>query len=199
MINRSIRAAITNIQESFVSVWTLMSDTTIFLSNHTKIFTQYEPMLRRLRHQLERNRNDMDTHREVREQLVALRKVLRQQGYNLRLGSIDLKLEGFRNDDALSDGFQRCVMAIMDDDSLYYVTGTANHIELDAQLDAQVGARRLLDTRSQLQRHYLWFRWINRVLVLSGAASEMKEDFEDLREYVKDHKGSMLKYLAKIS
>ncbi len=198
-MNRGIRSAITNIQESFVSVWTLMSDTTIFLSNHTKIFNQYEPMLRRLRHELERNRNDVDAHREVREQLVALRKVLRQQGYNLRLGSIDLKLEGFRNDDAMAEGFQRCVISIMDDGSVYYVTGTANHIDLDTQLDAQLHARRILDSRSQIGRHYLWFRWINRVLILSGAATETKEDFEELRDYVEENKGSMLKYLAKIS
>ena len=175
-----------------------MSDTTIFLSNHTKIFNQYEPMLRRLRHKLERNRNDMEAHREVREQLVELRKHLRRQGYNLKLGSIDLKLEGFRNDDALTEGFERCVIVILDDHSLFYVTGTANHIELDTQLDAQVRARRLLDTRSQLARHYLWYRWINRVLILSGSATETKEDFDDLRDYVEEHKGTMLKYLAKI-
>ncbi len=195
----NIRAALNNIQESFVSVWTLMSDTTIFLSNHTKIFNQYEPMLRRLRHTLEQNRSNPDVHREVRSQLVELRKALRQQGYNLRLGSIDLKLEGFRNDDALAEGFTRCVLAIMSDNSVFYITGTANHIELDEQLDAQLSARRVLENRSQHFRHYLWFRWTNRVLILSGAASETKDDFERFREYVADNKGNLLKYLAKMA
>ena len=110
-------------------------------------------MLRRLRHTLEQNRSNPDVHREVRSQLVELRKNLRHQGYNLRLGSVDLKLEGFRNDDALGEGFTRCVISIMTDNSVYFITGTANHIELDSALDAQLSARRVLDSKSQMARH----------------------------------------------
>lgn len=175
-----------------------MSDTTIFLSNHTKIFDQYEPMLRRLRHRLEENRSDEEVHRQVRGELVALRRSLRREGYNLRLGSIDLKLEGFRNDDSLSEGFSRCVVAILEDHRVFYVTGTANHIDLDSQLEAQASFRRVRESHTQLSRHYLWYRWTNRVLILSGAATESKENFEDLHDYVEDHKGSLLKGLAKL-
>jgi hypothetical protein len=174
-----------------------MSDTTIFLSNHTKIFDQYEPMLRRLRHRLEQNRSDLEIHREIRGELVALRKNLRHQGYNLRLGSIELKLEGFRNDDSLGEGFLRCVIAIMEDHSVYYVTGTSNHIELDERLETIISTGRAAG-KNQLSRHFLWFRWINRVLVLSGAATETKDNFDDLREYTAEHKDSLLKSLAKI-
>lgn len=195
MEKRVLRSAINNLNEYFASVWTLMSDTTIFLSNNTKIFHQYEAQLRELRHRLERNRKDADVLHEVRGELVAIRKALRMQGYNLRLGSMDLRLEGFRNDDAISEGFTRCVLFLMESGDVVYITGMANHIELDAALESRLAAT---GYRPVSQKHFLWFKWANRVLVLSGAASETKDDFEDFRQYVAENKGSLIRKLAKM-
>ncbi len=189
------RSAISNINEYFASVWTLMSDTTIFLSNNTKIFHQYEAQLRELRHRLEQSKKDTEVLHEVRGELVAIRKSLRMQGYNLRLGSLDLKLQGFRNDDALAEGFTRCVLYLMEDDDVLYITGTANHIELDSALESRLSAS---GYKPISQKHYLWFKWENRILILSGAASETKEDFEDFREYVEEKKSHLVRKLSKI-
>jgi len=196
MERKGIKSALDNINEYFASVWTLMSDTTIFLSNNTKIFRHYEAQLRELRHRLELNRKDSEVLQEVRQELVIIRKALRMQGYNLRLGSLDLRLEGFRNDDAISEGFTRCVLFMTEDQDILYITGTANHIELDSALESRLAAT---GYRPVIGKHFLWFKWANRVLILSGAASETKDDFEELRIYVEENKALMLRRLAKMS
>lgn len=188
--------AIGNLNEYFATVWTLMSDTTIFLTNNTKIFYQYESQLRELRHRLEKNRTDTEVMQDVRRELVIIRKALRMQGYNLRLGSLDLKLEGFRNDDALSQGFTRCVLFMAQDGDIIYISGTANHIDLDSALESRLAAG---GYRPIEAKHFLWFKWENRVLILSGAASETKDDFEEFKEYVQENKSLILRRLAKLS
>jgi hypothetical protein len=188
--------AIVNLNEYFATVWTLMSDTTIFLTNNTKIFYQYEAQLRELRHRLEKNRTDTEVMQDVRKELVIIRKALRMQGYNLRLGSLDLKLEGFRNDDALSHGFIRCVLFLAEDGDILYISGTANHIDLDSALESRLAAGGYRPIES---KHFLWFKWENRVLILSGAASETQDDFEDFKEYVLENKALLLRRLAKLS
>lgn len=185
-----------NLNEYFATVWTLMSDTTIFLTNNTKIFYQYESQLRELRHRLEKNRTDTEVMQDVRKELVIIRKALRMQGYNLRLGSLDLKLEGFRNDDALSHGFSRCVLFLAEDGDVMYISGTANHIDLDAALESRLSSGGYKPIES---KHFLWFKWENRVLILSGAASETKDDFEDFKEYIKENKSVLLRRLAKLT
>lgn len=191
-----INKAIGNLNEYFATVWTLMSDTTIFLTNNTKIFYQYESQLRELRHKLEKNRNDTQVMQDVRQELVIIRKALRMQGYNLRLGSLDLKLEGFRNDDALSQGFTRCVLYLAEDGDILYISGTANHIELDSALESRLNAGGYIAIKA---KHFLWFKWENRVLILSGAASETKENFEKFKEYAHENKSHILRKLAKLS
>lgn len=186
---------VNDINEYFSSAWVLLSDTTIWLSNNRRLFTQYESQLRELRHRLESSRGDLETIREIRKDIAQIRKTLRLQGYNLKMGSIDLKLEGFRNDDAIVKGFRRCVLYLMEDGDVIYITGLENHLELDAGLEA-----RLTNTgyRPVSQKHYLWYQWINRVLVLSGSATETAEDFEEFREYVKENKNHLLRKLKKI-
>ena len=196
MERKGIKSALTNLNEYFASVWTLMSDTTIFLSNNTKIFYQYESQLRELRHRLERNRKDSEVMQQVRQELVYIRKSLRMQGYNLHLGSLDLRLEGFRNDDAISEGFTRCVLFLMEDGDIVYITGMSNHIELDDALERRQAA---MGYRPVIGKHFLWFKWQNRVLILSGAASETKDDFEEFREYAAENKSVILRRLAKMS
>jgi hypothetical protein len=195
MVKKRFEKIINDINEHFSTAWVLLSDTTIFLTNHTKIFYQYESALRELRRKLESNRSDIETIHEVRQEVAQIRKTLRLQGYNLKLGSIDLKLEGFRNDDSMARGFQRCVLYIMEDGDVIYTTGSSNHIDLESALDARLMA---VGYRPVLIKHYLWYKWTNRVLILSGAATETAEDFELFKDYVAGNKVHLLKKLKKI-
>ncbi|MBB6480513.1 hypothetical protein [Spirochaeta isovalerica] len=194
-MRQRLEKIINDINEHFSSAWILLSDTTIWLSNHPKLFPHYETSLREWRRLLETNRGDMQVISEVRKELAELRKALRLQGYNLKLGSLDLKLEGFRNDDCLSRGFSRCVIYIMVDGDVLYTTGTANHLDLDETIDARLNA---MGYRPVLMKHYLWYKWVNRVLILSGSATETVEDFEELKQYVAENKAHLLKKLSKL-
>lgn len=186
---------INNITEHFSTTWVLLSDTNIFLTNHTKIFDQYESRLRELRSKLSSNRNDIETINEVRQDVALIRKTLRLQGYNLKLGSIDLKIEGFRNDDAMARGFQRCVLFLMNDGDVIYIKGFNNHIDLERALESRM---RTQGYRPVAIKHFLWFKWVNRVLILSGAATETAENLELFKEYVSQNKNHLLKKLRKI-
>ena len=196
MIPRKFSKVLNNINEYFSTAWILLSDTTIFLTNNTKIFHQYELHLRDLRHRLESNRNNPEVIQDVRSEVAAIRKALRMQGYNLKLGTLDLRLDGFRNDDAIAKGFKRCVIFLLEDKDVLYITGTANHNDLDSAIESRLAAT---GYRSISSKHYLWFKWSNRVLLLSGAASETAEDFEQLKEYVAINKETLLRKLEKIS
>lgn len=195
MAVRRFEKIINNIHEHYSSAWVLLSDTTIFLSNNTKIFHQYESDLRRFRKKLESYGNDHEIIREVRQDIAQIRKTLRLQGYNLKLGSVDLRVEGFRNDDAISKGFRRCVLYIMEDGNILYTTGLSNHIELESEMESRLIAVGYKPVRI---KHYLWYNWINRVLILSGGATETAEDFENFKEYVSENKDHLLKKLSKI-
>lgn len=195
MARNRLEKIFNNINEYFSSAWVLLSDTTIFLSNHTKIFPQYESQLRNLRRRLETHSNDVETIREVRIEIAEIRKVLRLQGYNLKLGSLDLRVEGFRNDEAIAKGFQRCVLFIMEDGDILYITGLSNHMDLESALDTRLMA---VGYRPVIIKHYLWYRWSNRILRLSGAATETAEDFEEFKRYVLENKALLLRKLKKI-
>jgi len=179
--------------ESTSSTWRLLSDTTNFLSR-VKLLDSYETELRTWRARLSRKRTDPQVTREVREEIVALRKLLRVQGYDLRLGSKDIVLEGYRNDDAMGEGFRRIVLGLADDD-VYYLSGEANHIELAEMLDSQCRQKR---SCKPYRLHCLWYRWRNDVLVLSGAASETAEMFEDLKTWYGPNKEFLLKKLVRL-
>jgi len=195
MAIRRFDKIINNINEHFSSAWVLLSDTTIFLSTRTKIFHRYENQLRDLRRRLEAHSNDMENIREVRQEIAEIRKTLRLQGYNLKLGSIDLRIEGFRNDDSISRGFQRCVLYIMEDGDILYITGLSNHIDLESSLESRLTAT---GYRPVTMKHYLWYKWTNRILVLSGAATETADDFEDFKIYAAQNKDLILRKLKKI-
>lgn len=182
-----------SIAESFSSTWTLLSDTTVFLSR-TPLFDRYEPDLKTWRDRLRSFKNNPAVTNEIRENIVELRRYLRLQGYDLRLGSKDMVLEGFRHDDAIRDGFKRLVIFIAEDD-IYYAVGEENHVTL-----AQFLEQRLVMQKKHRykQVHSLWYRWRNQVLVLSGADSESREDFEELKGYYAAHKDFLLKKLSKL-
>lgn len=182
-----------NVAESLSSTWRLLSDTTNFLSR-ARLLAQYEQELKRWRDRLYSNRNNPETAREVREQVVALRRLLRSQGYDLRLGSKDIALEGFKHDDAMVDGFRRLVIGIAEDD-IYAIAGDYNHIELANYLDQRLRAKRNFHP---YQLHCLWYRWRSQVLVLAGADSETSQQFEELKSYFAANREFLLKKLGNL-
>jgi hypothetical protein len=194
MAERGLLQRIGNdLAEKFSTTWRLLSETTLFLSR-TKDFHRYERMLRTWRHTLERNRGNSNEVQEIRDNIITLRKELRRRGYDLTLGSRDIKVEGYRNDAAMQEGFTRLVLTITDS-AIYYLTGQENHVQLMTWLDQQLRKGRVGNI---IQKHYLWYRWRSNLLVLSGSDTEMKDDFEELRQYVEENKLFMLKQLKKL-
>ena len=161
--------------EKFTDVWKLLSQTTTFLSR-TKLFIQYEAQLRQWRATLQSSPHDTDVMRRVKSEVVELRKSLREQGYDLSLGSQNLRFEGFRNDACLSEGFRRLVLFI-GDGGVYWLSGEDNHIALSGFLDDRIERMRVANIR---ERHYLWYRRVRGDLVFSGSDTEDKEDFARL-------------------
>jgi hypothetical protein len=188
-----MRTIFNRLAESFSSTWRLLSDTTNFLSR-IGMLEKYETELRTWRERLARSRNNQLVVHQIREEVVAVRRLLREQGHDLRLGSKDIALEGFRHDDSMAEGFQRMALGIAEND-LYWMTGEANHIELADRLDSQCRQKRGCQPYAL---HCLWYRWRNNVLVLSGADSETAEMFEEFRLYFAKNREFLLKRLSRL-
>jgi hypothetical protein len=180
-----------NLAEGLASTWKLLSDTGNFLSR-ADLLERYGQELTDLRTRLYRYGKDAETVRQVREQVVALRRELRTRGHDLRLGSRDIALEGFRHDDAMAEGFRRLVLGIAEAD-IVALAGDLNHIELAGALESRLQSRR---PRLAYRMHFLWYRWRNRVLVLSGAASETAQSFEELKIYFAANREFLLRKLT---
>lgn len=180
--------------ERFASTWVLLSDTTNFLSR-TSVFDQYEDELRDMRQKLASSKDNDAEIKAVREELVELRAALRVQGYDLSLGALDLSVKGFRNDASLAEGYKRIVVFIGERD-IWYISGEENHIALHDYLETECERRRISGI---LQKHYLWFRWSNGLLSISGADSETAEDFQALQAWasVPEHRFLLLDRLRK--
>jgi hypothetical protein len=181
----------TRFAETVSSTWRLLSDTTNFLSR-VNLLDEYEQDIRRMRERLTRGVHDPQAVRDVRGQVTALRRSLREQGHDLRLGSKDIAIEGWRHDDAMGEGFRRVVLGIADDD-IYAIAGESNHIDLAEALEERCRARR---NCKPYRLHCLWYRWRNDVLVLSGAASETSQQFQELKEYFSANKEFLLRKLS---
>jgi hypothetical protein len=166
------------LSDKFSDVWKLLSETTVFLSR-TKEFDAYEEQLRSWRSELKSAGRNTETARRIRAELTELRKQLRLQGYDLSLGRQNLIIDGFRNDACLGEGFRRAVIFIAEND-IFSLSGEDNHISLAEYLERRVDAESVSrKTRIRiLDRHYLWYRRNGPDLVLSGADTETKEDFE---------------------
>jgi hypothetical protein len=167
-----------SLSERFASTWRLLSETTAFLSR-TSLFEHYENQLREMRGRLQSSRADDRAAAEVREEIVELRSSLRLQGYDLSLGNLELSVKGFRGDSSVDEGFHRVVIFI-GERGIRALAGEANHIELHDQLESLLPAKAPI---AILSKHYLWYRWSNGLLTLSGAATETAEDFELLQEW----------------
>lgn len=178
--------------ERLASTWVLLSDTTNFLSR-TNDFAAYQPELLRMRSRLQGSQKSSETEREVRAQVVELRKSLRLQGFDLTLGKVELVVAGFRNDAAVAQGFRRLVVAV-GPRTARWIEGEANHVELDRRLD-EVLSRERRRPHEETERHFLWYRSDPRAFLVSGSDSEDPEAFERLRAWASDGNNA-LRFLA---
>lgn len=165
------------LSDHFSDTWKLLSETSQFLSR-TAVFYHYEDELRRLRQNLQRVGNDSEAARRIREEITALRKSLRLQGYDLSLAKQSLVISGFRNDAALAEGFRRVVIFFGEDD-IYWLAGDDNHITLAELLERQLDSQ--AHRAAVRSKHYLWYRRKGNELLLSGSDTELKDDFERLK------------------
>ncbi len=181
--------------EKLADVWVLLSDTDRFVSR-ARLMKRYEGQLRRWRSELNESRGDTEGIRGIREEIIAFRRARRAEGWELRLGSLDIQLKGFRKDDALSAGFQRIVLMVGENGDIRYITGTANHIELDRELNLRL---RQSPSAAGFEPHYLWYRRTEGVIELAGADSQPRESHENLKQYIERHKSDLVKAMYKLS
>jgi len=168
--------------DRFSDTWKLLSETSHFLSR-TQIFSLYEEELRVWRHDLQGTADGSEEQKRIRQEIVELRKSLRQQGFDLSLAKQNLVLDGFRNDLSLGEGFRR-VVVFFASDGLYWLSGDDNHVTLADLLDKQMSARYRKQNASILSKHYLWYCRKGDTLVLSGSDTETKEGYERLKAMV---------------
>ena len=162
----------------------------VFSLASTPLQRSYEQQFTVWRKRLQTEKNDA-VRASVREELVALRKALRMEGYDLSLGAIRLIVKDFVNDDAAARGFRRVVICFCDT-GVYWLSGEANHLELGSALQSELERKRLY---VHPEMHYLWFLWERNALLLSGSATESPETFERLQTRVQANPQKVLRYL----
>lgn len=187
----SLRDLRARLGEQLADVWVLLSDTDRFFSR-SKLMPRYENRLRDWRRRLDQHRNDPEVMRDVRGEIIAIRKALREEGWELRLGSLDIRVAGFRSDDALARGFRRMVLALSTTGSIYHIVGEPNHSDLKEMLTSRTPPR---VAGERLSYHYLWYRVSAGVIELAGADSEPRESLEELQGAVEDRKSDFVKAL----
>ena len=177
------------LKDSFQSDWKLLSETEHFLAS-TPLHRNYEQQFAVWRKRLQAAQNDT-VRAAVREEIIALRKALRLEGYDLSLGSIQLIVKDFANDDAVARGFRRVVICFCDA-GLFWLSGEGNHLELAGNLQSELERKRLY---IRPEMHYLWFLWKRNALLLSGSATEIPEAFERLQKRAQANPQKILRYL----
>ncbi len=187
----SLRDLRARLGEQLTDAWALLSDTDRFFSR-SKLMPKYENRLRDWRRRLDQFRSDPEVTRAVRGEIIAVRRALREEGWELRLGSMDIRVAGFRSDDAQSRGFRRTVVALSSYGSIYHIVGDQNHIELKEWLSSRLPPRK---SGEVLSYHYLWYRVSAGVIELAGADSEPREALDQLKESVEDRKSDFVKAL----
>jgi hypothetical protein len=167
--------------DRFKDLWELLSETTNFLSR-TDDFYLYEQKLRILRAGLQASRNDSAARETIRGDIIQLRRDLRALGYDLSIARQNIICDGFRNDACMAEGFRRVVIAFTSA-GIFWLAGDDNHLTLseflDARMDGVTGKRISISSK-----HYLWYRRRGHELTLSGADTELKDDFERLKKIV---------------
>jgi hypothetical protein len=162
-------------------VWNLINETALLL-NRTVVRDRYKNQLDTLRSHLNGHLQQGSVNpamlKEVQGGIIELRRQLRLAGYDLSMGKYTLVFDGFRNDASPEEGFWRMVLFI-GDSAFYWETGSENHIMLASLLERRLSAKSGMPVVREA--HYLWYRWSKTSLVLSGAATETKEDYEKLK------------------
>jgi hypothetical protein len=182
----SIGVKIKNLlSDKATDTWKLLSETDHFLSQTTE-YQHYENQMREMRSKLNSagKSGKEKIIKEVHAELAELRKELRLSGYDLSLGKCRLVFDGFRHDDSLVLGFRRMVLFLCGDFFLW-LTGEANHIELAEILEQQI-TRHITATGKRIAitgKHYLWYLRTRDQLILSGADTETKDDYAQLKAY----------------
>lgn len=182
------------LSDKFSPEWKLLSETEAFVS-HTPDFPDYEQQFMEWRAKLQKKINIDTDLVTIRSEIVTLRKILRQKGYDLSLGLQRLILDGYRNDDSMADGFRRVVICFCDTET-YFQTGSANHIAIGEELMDTLTNKKLL---SHPEFHYLWFLRFNKGLILSGSATEPGSSFERLEERAQVNPMKLLSALRNLS
>lgn len=180
--------------ERFSDVWVLLSDTDRFLSR-ASLMPRFERRVREWRQRLQESRGSLEIVREVRAEIVTFRKALRDAGWELRLGSLDIEVRGFRSDASSARGFRRMALGLAADGGIYYTEGDANHAALDDELRTTV---RAMKVAGPVRTHYLWYRVTGGLIELAGADSESKDSFEVLKESVQARKSDLVRALRKL-
>ena len=181
------------LQRPFRSTWDLLSETTSFI-NMREDADHYQDMLRDWRRRLQEGSRDPDIQRQVREEIVILRKAFRKNGYDVSLGSFDIQCEGLRTDISMKEGYRRIVLLITDRVILYQ-EGVDNHLNLWEALEQK---SRKIHLSGNREYHHLWYRWKGRVLYLAGADSEPKEAYARFCQSVQAKKLFLLASLKKL-
>jgi len=181
--------------DKLADVWVLLSDTDRFVSR-AGLMKKFEGQLRMWRSELHKARADIERTRDIRDEIISFRRARREEGWELRLGSLDIQLKGYRKDDALSSGFQRIVLLLGENGDVRYRTGTANHSELGRELNSQL---RQHPPSVPLDPHYLWYRRMEGVVELAGSDSQSQKSYELLKKYIAEHKSELVRAMYKIS
>lgn len=179
--------------DRFAPEWKLLSETEQVLS-HTDEYPAYERQFKDWRFALQHQTRDDSGLADIRAEIVALRKQLRLAGYDLSLGQVRLSVQGFRNDDSQAEGFRRAVVCFSDAGTFFH-TGSANHVDLGAELERTL-VRQGLSINPEY--HYLWYRRTARELTLSGAATEPRAAFARLEDRAAANPLKLLSALKKL-
>jgi hypothetical protein len=173
------------LSDKTTNTWQLLSETDYFLSQ-AGLYSGYEDQIRNLRARLNSagKSGKEKIIKEIHSEIVDIRKELRLLGYDISLGRYRLVFDGFRHDDSIREGFRRIVLFILDD-SFIWLKGEANHIELAEILEQQI-TRHTQATGKRINvrgKHYLWYLRTRNELILSGADTETKENYEQLKAF----------------
>jgi len=185
----------TKFDEKYTNVWVLLSDTDRFVSR-AGLMPHFEWQLRQWRASLQSSRGNSEIARKIRSEIVDFRRCRRLEGWELRLGSLDIQLKGFRKDDAMAVGFRRMVLMVGEKGHVQYITGSGNHIQLDEEINARFRKRAPAEP---MEPHYLWYRRAEGVLELAGADSQSSESQKRLSKYIQNHKSDLVRALYKLT
>lgn len=177
-------------KEEFAKTWTLLNDTENFLKRFS-LFEEYESRLKQWRSELSNLQNRHESSHDIRARIISFRKELRLQGYDLRLGGMDIISVGSKSDDAPRYGFKRATIHL-GKPRISWLTGEENHVELMRHLTVLSGELNYENI------HNIWFRWNGSVLEIAAADSEGADQYILLKEFIQNNKLYVLSFLKNL-